>query len=302
MKHYDFLRGRPLIFLTSITVFSLLFFLTFLYNMKLININANNYFTPDAREFILEIAKEDEVAKLFDVIADCDVVSIKTDEDLMFYYFNEASKYHPDFSTIGSRSGHGVLLGKELYNDFLKSGDAKYSVEGRGGTAIKANVEGFIKNSKFDYKSQSHYLLMDFNSKLKYFNGVYLIEGEDSYNDFKELEREGIIRMVPLEFTNFDTSGDEFFQVKLLFFIGGMILLCVVFTLVSKLWLGVYLEELKVRKLVGADKYSAMFEVGFKYLAVILLGVAIGILIYLIYLQIVFGPDYQWLNVLRLVS
>lgn len=298
MNKNDFKRSKYLILVMVIVSFSIFYLVTTVYNLKLISINANNYLTKSTSEFSLKVSdtiSTEEVALLKKAIKDTRVTEIRSDEGFTFYYFNEDSKYRPilkcvigdSINAVDSSKGennavveNGVFLGEGLYEVFVNSGKDNYFIEGKDGRVIEARVLGVIESGRFDFKEYTYYLTLNFDEDIKYYSGIYKVDGAGGLERFKDLERQGIVAFTMLDFSYFDTSGDEFNSMKLNFNIGLLVLFFVILIFVSYLWVLSYVDEMKARRICGANRFVLSCNLVLRYLFMVVLGFVFGFLLY----------------------
>ncbi|MDD2371485.1 MAG: hypothetical protein PHQ32_05735 [Firmicutes bacterium] len=275
------LRNKYLIIVGIIISFSILTLITNVNNLRIITINSNNYFTKDANEFFLQVANEKDLEKLKKVIKETNVTEIKTDDGFTYYYFNPKSSYKPFLVKNKNyvAGALGVYLGEKEYVKYNRVVMKKYIITGNN-NKLKVDIFGYIKNSEFDFKENSYYLIMNFGDEVKNYNGIYKIEGNNSLALFKELEEEKVIKLKPLELSYFDTAGDEFKSMKFKFYYGLILVGMIVLILISKVWWSTYSEELRVREIFGGNKNIIKGYFVFKYVFMISLGLSVGFLLF----------------------
>lgn len=282
MNKNDFLRSKYLILVMIIISFSLFLLIMTLDHLRLISINTNNYLTKNTSEFSLKVIDNDKIGQLKNAIRKTAVTEIRSEDGYTFYYFNENSKYGPNLKFLEDDTVDeiGVFLGEELFKVFEESGKDKFTVADKSGRPMLFRVLGIIESSKYDFKDYSYYLTMNFNDISMSYNGIYKIDGKGALERFKALEKEDIIELKMLNFSYFDTSGDEFNSMKVNFNIGLLILFFIVLIFVSYFWFISYSDEHKARRICGANRSCLISKLIIKYIFIIVFGFLIGFLIY----------------------
>lgn len=282
MNKNDFLRSKYLILVMIIISFSIFLLIMTLNNLRLISINTNNYLTKNTSEFSLKVIDNDKIGQLKNAIRKTDVTEIRSEDGYTFYYFNENSKYGPILKYMEDDAVDevGVFLGEELFEVFEETGKDKFTVADKSGRPMLFRVLGIIESSKYDFKDYSYYLTMNFNDISMSYNGIYKIDGKGALKNFKVLENEGIIELTMLNFSYFDTSGDEFNNMKVNFNIGLLILFFIVLIFVSYFWFISYSDVHKARRICGANRSCLISKLIIKYIFIIVFGFLIGFLIY----------------------
>lgn len=292
MNLYDLKRGFLLLILSGLVVFGGLFALSRAWNLKILSINGNNYFTEKANELILELKKPEELSRLTEVIARFDTVSIRTQEGFTYWHFRKGAAYGPVIQWLAVSSPIPLLLGESAYESFLASGSGTTPVEGLSGLKREAVPVGLVKSGPLDPKEDSRYLLMDFKGDSRNYSGVWLTEGQAGMAGLKDLEAEGIVEIIPIPYTAFDLAGDEFLSIEYLFTVSGGVLLLAALLLASRIWLSSYQWEIRVRRLCGAPVIRESIGVGSKYIILLFLGSVVGLVGYFLYAYLAFGPEY----------
>lgn len=285
MNKNDFLRSRYLILVMIIISFSLFLLIMTLDNLRLISINTNNYLTKNTSEFSLKVIDNNKIGQLKNAIRKTDVTEIRSEDGYTFYYFNENSKYGPIIKYVEDETVDevGVFLGEKLFEVFEESGNDRFTIEDINGRPMMFRVLGVIESSKYDFKDYSYYLTMNFNDISMSYNGIYKIDGKGALERFKALEKEDIIELTLLNFSYFDTSGDEFNNMKINFNIGLLILFFIVLIFVSYFWFMSYSDEQKARRICGANRSGLISMLVIKYIFIIAFSFLIGYLFYFLY-------------------
>lgn len=294
MNRYDLKRGVPLILLTALMAFGLLFALSRAWNLRVLSINGNSYFTENARELLLELKEPEELKRLTAAIKSFDTVSIRTQEGFTYWHFKKGAAYGPTIRWLGVTAPSGLLLGERAYENFLAGGEKAVSLEGLGGLTLESLPVGVIISSPLDPKEDSRYMLMDYQGDPRNFSGVWLTEGQDGLAALEVLKEEGAVEIIPIPFTSFDPAGNEFFSIEWLFIVTGAVLLLAALLLASRIWISSYQWEIRVRKLCGASVPVESLRVGVKYLILLIFGTMIGVAGYFLYSYLAFGLNYPW--------